>query len=102
MSTWIIADWPAPVSVIASSGDNNPPSFVILTILGIPVTVDFINVSEVSVDVPLTSSEVTNVPVIVSLFKFYTICWLYDKRYNNFNFNNFIYYKFLHMDYFFL
>ena len=33
------------------------------------MTVALINVSEVSDDVPLISSEVTNVPEIVSLFK---------------------------------
>jgi len=64
----MIADWPAPVKVIASSGLNKPPSFVIETILGIPVTVAFINVSDSSLAVPLISSPVTNVPVTVSPF----------------------------------
>ena len=65
----MIAPWPPPVKVIASLEDNKPPSFVIVTISGIPVTVALINVSEASVSVPLISSEVTKVPVILSSFK---------------------------------
>ena len=48
---------------------NKPPSFVIVTISGIPVTVALIKLSDSSVDVPLISSPVTKVPVLVSSFK---------------------------------
>ena len=56
LSTWMIAPWPPPVRVIASPELNNPPSFVIVTISGIPVISAFINVSDSSVSVPLISS----------------------------------------------
>ena len=64
----MIALVPPAFIVIASFGDNNPPSFVIETISGIPVTVAFIKVSESSVAVPLISSDVTKVPEILSWF----------------------------------
>ena len=54
---------------MASLEDNKPPSFVMVTISGMPVISAFINVSDSSVSVPLISSEVTKVPVIVSWFK---------------------------------
>ena len=55
--------------MILSELVKRPPSLVILTIFGIPVMVDLMKVSDSSVSVPLTSSEVTKVPVIVSYLK---------------------------------
>ena len=54
---------------MASAEFNKPPSFVMVTISGIPVTVAFMNKSDVSVSVPLISYDVEKVPVIVSSFK---------------------------------
>jgi len=60
---------PPPVTTIESFSLYKLPSFVIVVVAGIPVTVAFMNISDSSDSVPLITSLVWKVPDIVSVFK---------------------------------
>ena len=57
---------PPPVTGTLSFSADKNPSFVIDIVPGIPEVVAFIKLSALSEPVPLTSSPVANVPVILS------------------------------------